>query len=170
MSQKAEVAGVPARARSDREAMELAIRCALEGVETGQSPFGCCITKDGHVLVCSHNTVWQDADPTRHAEVNAIQEACRKLGTIDLTGCTLYATCEPCPMCFSAAHWARISRIVFGARIGDAQKAGFNEIELPVEELMALAGKQVELVPGFMEQECREVFAAWARLARGKPY
>ncbi len=161
---------MPEHVRTDREAMDLAIQCALAGIEQGQSPFGCCITKQGRVLAVTGNTVWQDTDPTRHAEVNAIQAACKKLGTIDLSGCTLYATCEPCPMCFSAAHWARVSRIVYGARIEDAEQAGFNEIRLPAEELRKLSGNQLELFPGFMREECRAVFDQWQRLGRGKPY
>ncbi|MBM3315812.1 nucleoside deaminase, partial [candidate division WOR-3 bacterium] len=79
---------------SDREAMKLAIEAARAGVEQGQSPFGCCIVKDGDVVATAHNRVWRDGDPTAHAEVNALRAACRRLGTIDLTGCTLYATCE----------------------------------------------------------------------------
>ena len=161
---------LPERVGSDREAMSLAIRCALAGVEQGQSPFGCCITRHGRVLACTGNTVWQDTDPTSHAEVNAIKAACHRLGKIDLSGCTLYATCEPCPMCFSAAHWARISRIVYGADIRDAQRAGFNEIRLWARELRKLSGNELELVPGFMRDECLGVFEQWQRLGRGKPY
>jgi len=150
--------------------MALAIEAARTGVSSGQSPFGCCIVREGRVLACSHNTVWQHTDPTRHAEVNAISEACRTLGTVHLAGCTLYATCEPCPMCFSAAHWARVSRIVFGASIEDARLAGFNEIELPAARLRELAGKQVELVPGFMQEECRALFRLWQEQAHARPY
>ncbi|MEO0073590.1 MAG: nucleoside deaminase, partial [candidate division WOR-3 bacterium] len=105
---------------SDREAMELAITQAARGIRKGQSPFGCILVRNGKVLSRAHNTVWQDCDPSAHAEVNAIRQACRRLRTIDLSGTVLYATCEPCPMCFGAAHWARIAKIVFGASIRDA--------------------------------------------------
>lgn len=160
----------PVQALTDKSAMELAIRRTMAGIRKGQSPFGCCITRAGRLLSVCHNTVWQDTDPTRHAEVNAIQKACRKLGTIDLSGCTLYATCEPCPMCFSAAHWARVSRVVYGASIKDAQQAGFNEIRLRVHELRKLSGNEMELVSGFMREECKKVFTVWKKLARGKAY
>jgi len=155
---------------SDRKAMRLAIRVAQSGVEKGQSPFGCCIVKDGRVLACAHNTVWLDTDPTRHAEVNAISQACRELGSIDLTGCELFATCEPCPMCFSAAHWARVSKIVYGARIADAARAGFNELSIPAEKMKRDSSGEVELVSGFMAEECRELFQVWAELKKGRPY
>lgn len=150
--------------------MELAISSTLAGIRQGQSPFGCCITKEGLLVACAHNTVWRDTDPTRHAEINAIRLACRRLGTIDLSGCTLFATCEPCPMCFSAAHWARVSRVVFGASIEDAQKAGFNEIRLSARELRKLSGNEMELVPGFMQEECRRLFELWKQTGRAKPY
>lgn len=155
---------------SDREAMELAIRVALDGVKKRQAPFGCTIAGPGDLLVSQHNTVWDAQDPTAHAEVNAIREACQRLGTFDLSGSVLYATCEPCPMCFSAAHWARVRRIVFGATIEDARAAGFSELVIPPETMKRIAGNAVLLVPGFMAEECREVFRAWKRLGRGRPY
>ncbi len=160
----------PGTVGSDQEGMELAIRAALAGIEEGQSPFGACVVKDGRVLACAHNAVWQKGDPSAHAEVNAIRQACQNLGTIDLSGCVLYATCEPCPMCYSACHWARISRVVFGAGIEDAVKAGFNEMQVGVEQLKEMSGDRIELVSGFMKQECRRVFQAWIEAGKGKPY
>ncbi|MEO0086266.1 MAG: nucleoside deaminase [candidate division WOR-3 bacterium] len=154
----------------DAEAMKLAIAAALEGIERGQTPFGCCIVKDQKVLATAHNTVWQEGDPTRHAEINAISTACRALGTIDLSGASLYATCEPCPMCWAAAHWARVSRVVFGARIADARSAGFNELVLPAQTLKELSGSTTELVPDFMARECRDLFRLWQEKGRATPY
>jgi tRNA(Arg) A34 adenosine deaminase TadA len=150
--------------------MELAIGEALAGVEHGQSPFGCCIMKNGRVVATAHNTVWEESDPSAHAEVNAIRQACRELGTIDLSGCVLYATCEPCPMCYSAAHWARVSKVVFGARIEDAQAAGFNELVIPAERMKAFSDDGVELVTDFMAEECRQVFRRWRELGGCRPY
>ncbi len=153
--------------------MELAIRAARFGVESGQSPFGCCITiaEDKHrVLACCYNTVWSDRDPTRHAEVNAIRDAARAVSSIDLSGCTLFATCEPCPMCYSAAHWARVSRIVYGASIADADRAGFSEMAIPVERMRDLTGDGVEIDAGLMAGECRELFDYWRKLGRGAAY
>src|SRR6266516_4264518 len=94
----------------DPRFMWLAIEKAKEGIARGQTPFGACIT--------------------RHGEVVAIRQACKTLGTIDLSGCVIYSTCEPCPMCFSACHWARISTIVYGARIEDARASGFHELPI----------------------------------------
>jgi tRNA(Arg) A34 adenosine deaminase TadA len=106
-------------------------------------PFGACIVKDGEVIACDHNVVWASTDITAHAEVYAIRNACKKLDSIDLSGCTIYSTCEPCPMCFTAIHWARIGRIVCGARIEDAKKYGFNELSVSNHELRDKAGSRV---------------------------
>ena len=109
----------------------------------------------------AHNTVWHDGDSTAHAEVNAIREACRSLGSIDLRGCTLYSTCEPCPMCFSASHWAGITRIVFGAGIVDAADAGFSELRISIYQMKAQGISSVRLVPDFMRDENRLLFKDW---------
>ena len=164
----------PIRARStpltDRQAMEIAIREAQAGVKNGQSPFGCAIVKDGRLVAGVHNTVWRTCDSTAHAEVNAIRRACRRLRTIDLSGCVLYTTCEPCPMCYSAAHWARISKLVFGARILDAQAAGFNELAIPSRRMRRASGDGIELVSDFMRAECRRLFRSWTEFGKGKAY
>lgn len=155
---------------TDRRFMQLAIDKAREGIESGQSPFGACITRDGKLVSAAHNTVWRDGDSTAHAEVNAIREACRGLGTIDLNGCTLYTTCEPCPMCFSAAHWAGIGRIVFGAGIDDAAVAGFRELRISVFQMKAVGGSEVRLVPDFMRNENRLLFNDWLSRDDSRPY
>jgi tRNA(Arg) A34 adenosine deaminase TadA len=154
----------------DHAGMAAAIAAARAGTEAGQAPFGCAIALGGRVLAAGHNTVWRDGDPTRHAEVNVIGAACRELGSISLAGATLYATCEPCPMCFAAAHWARVGRIVWGASIADAQAAGFNELAIPAERLRALGGTGVELVAGFRADDCRALFRDWRELGRGRAY
>ena len=105
----------------DEKFMRLAINKAKQGIKQGQTPFGACISKDGEVISCVHNIVWESLDITAHAEISAIREACKKLNTVDLSGCVIYSTCEPCPMCFSACHWAKISKIVYGAQIEDAK-------------------------------------------------
>jgi len=155
---------------TDRAAMQRAIAAALQGIRKGQAPFGCCIVKGGRVIACGHNTVWQDGDPSAHAEVNAIRKACRRLGTIDLSGCVMFCTCEPCPMCYSAGHWARVSKIVFGARIVDARRAGFNELAITVERMKKAAHGSVVVVPEFMAEECRRLFAEWRRQGLGRAY
>src|SRR6059058_3557562 len=102
---------------SDDEALQLAITACRMGIAAGQSPFGAVVVKGDRAITAAHNTVWRDGDPTAHAEVNAIRAATRLLGTIDLSGCTLYSTCEPCPMCLAASHWAKFDRVVYGAAI-----------------------------------------------------
>jgi len=150
--------------------MQQAIDKAREGIENGQSPFGACIVRDDEVLAVAHNTVWRDGDSTAHAEVNAIREACRRLGTIDLSDCTLYTTCEPCPMCFSASHWAGIGRIVFGAAIVDAASAGFSELRISVFQMKAQGASRVKLVPDFMRSENRLLFQNWLKRGDSQPY
>jgi tRNA(Arg) A34 adenosine deaminase TadA len=146
----------------DESFMRLAIEAARRGVENGQSPFGACIIKDGAVITCVHNVVWATTDITAHAEVHAIREACRALNTVDLSGCVIYSTCEPCPMCFSACHWAGIARIVFGARIEDAAGFGFNELPISGETMKQLGGSPIEIVPDCLREENRELFRVWA--------
>ena len=142
--------------------MQLAIDRAKEGVDNGQSPFGACIVKDGEVISCEYNMVWQSTDITAHAEVQTIREANKKLNTIDLTGCVIYSTCEPCPMCFTAIHWARIDKIFYGARIEDAKSFGFNELTVSNEMMKNHGGSKVEVQADFMREYCIELFEYWA--------
>jgi guanine deaminase len=154
----------------DRKYMTFAIEEARKGVTVGQTPFGACIVKDGKVISCSSNSVWSDMDITAHAEINAIRKACSTLKTIDLGGCTIYSTCEPCPMCFSACSWARISRIVFGARIADAAGYGFSELRIPNRKMKVLSRSSVEIVPDFMRGECIMLFEEWSKHPDKKSY
>lgn len=147
---------------SDEKFMREAIAVATDGIEAGQTPFGACIVRDGRIITTAHNAVWGDTDITAHAEIRAIRDACRKLNTVDLSGCVIYSTCEPCPMCFAACHWARIFRIVFGARIEDAQKAGFSELAVSNEQMKTLGGSGVEIVGDFLRDECVGLFETWS--------
>jgi len=149
--------------------MILAIEKARAGIRKGQSPFGACIVKGDRVIACTHNTVWKDTDSTAHAEMNAIRAACRKLKTVDLSGCTIYSTTEPCPMCFSAIHWAKIDKIIFGASIADAKKAGFSELSVSNAELKKKGKSPVAVEGGFMKAECKKLFSEW-KTAKGKAY
>jgi guanine deaminase len=143
------------------ELMHLAIEKCREGLAAGQSPFGCAIARDGKLLSCSHNTVVLTTDITAHAEVNALREACRAAGNIFLDGAIVATTCEPCPMCMAALHWARVDTVYYGATIGDADTAGFNELQLPAAELLRLGGSKLKLVPGVLPTECCQLFAEW---------
>lgn len=109
--------------------MNEAIKEAKIGIENKEGgPFGAIIIdKENHIIATSHNTVLKDQDPTAHAEINAIREACKKLNTIDLSEYTLISTCEPCPMCLSAIIWSNIKRVYFGANRHDAEKVGFKD-------------------------------------------
>jgi tRNA(Arg) A34 adenosine deaminase TadA len=150
--------------------MQLAIDKCREGLAKGQSPFGCAIARDGEILSASHNTVVLTTDITAHAEVNAIREACRHTGNIFLEGAIVATTCEPCPMCMAALHWARVDTVYFGATIGDADVAGFNELQLPAAELLRIGGSKLKLIPGLLPEECKKLFAEWKANPNKKVY
>jgi tRNA(Arg) A34 adenosine deaminase TadA len=149
--------------------MARAVAVCRSGIAQGQTPFGSVIVRDGRIVAEAHNTVWRDTDPTAHAEVNALRLACRSLGSIDLTGAVLYTTCEPCPMCLAASHWARIARVLFGASIADAASAGFSELSVPAAELAQLGGSPLLVEPGPLRDDCRALFDEW-KAARGHAY
>jgi tRNA(Arg) A34 adenosine deaminase TadA len=146
---------------SDESYMRLAIQKTREGIAAGQSPFGSVIVQGGQVIAATHNTVWRDGDPTAHAEVNCIRQAARELKTIALQGCTLYSTTEPCPMCLSAIHWAKIERVVFGATIADAAAAGFHELYVPAKDLANMGQSLLRVEDGLLRDECAALFAEW---------
>ncbi|MBI1373042.1 MAG: nucleoside deaminase [Phycisphaera sp.] len=150
--------------------MRLALDACVRGVEAGNSPFGACIVRGGDVLACEHNRVWQAPDATAHAEVNAIRAACAALGDVHLEGATIYSTTEPCPMCFTAIHWARITRIVYAADIADAERFGFNELPVSNATLKQLGGLSVEIVKDFMKPDAVALFERWAQRAGHRPY
>jgi guanine deaminase len=148
-------------ASPQRRFMDRAIREARKNlVRPDGGPFGACIVKDGRIVAAARNTVLT-SDATSHAEVNAIRKASKKLRTFDLTGCEIYSTTEPCPMCFGAIHWARIGAVYYGAGIRDAARAGFHELKISNARMKALGGSRIRLVPGFMRAECRELFDSW---------
>ena len=144
----------------DERFMREAIRLADESVERGGGPFGAVIVKDGAIVARGANSVTLDNDPTAHAEVNAIRAACRSLGTFDLAGCTVYTSCEPCPMCLAAIYWAGISRIYFGNTRKDAAAIDFaddhiyNELSRPLEQ------RSVPITP-LLRNEALHTFTRW---------
>ncbi len=150
--------------------MGRAIEVARAGIAAGQSPFGSVIVKGGEVVASTHNTVWLDTDPTAHAEVNCLRSAAEALGTIDLAGCILYSTCEPCPMCLSAIHWAKVDRVVFGASIDDAASAGFSELRVAARALAEMGGSPLEVEGGLLREECAALFDEWKRAGLGRSY
>ena len=122
---------------TNEELMREAIRLSEENVNNGGGPFGAVIARDGEIVATGVNRVTASHDPTAHAEVNAIREACRRLGTFDLSGCEIYSSCEPCPMCLGAIYWAHIGKLYYGNNKTDAKNIGFDdsfiyeELELP---------------------------------------
>jgi guanine deaminase len=103
------------------------VELALANVEDGGGPFGALVVRDGALLAEGQNRVTRDSDPTAHAEVQAIRAACRAIGDFSLAGATLYTSCEPCPLCLSAALWARVARVVYAADRHDAARGGFDD-------------------------------------------
>ncbi len=109
------------------ELMRKAIALAEENVRNGGGPFGAVIAKDGEIIATGTNRVTPDCDPTAHAEVSAIRAAAKALGTFDLSGCEIYASCEPCPMCFGAIYWAHLDALYYGNNKHDASDIGFDD-------------------------------------------
>lgn len=141
-----------------------AIQLAEAGMQRGDGgPFGCVIVKDGAIIGRGNNRVTSTNDPTAHAEVVAIREACAALGNFQLTGCTLYTSCEPCPMCLGAIYWARPDRIVFAATRQDAADAGFDD-SLIYDELPLTPERRRILTQQDLRDEAQAVFLLW----RGK--
>lgn len=120
--------------------MKEAIKLSIDNIKKGGGPFGAVIEKDGKIISTGTNHVTRQNDPTAHAEILAIREAAKKLKTFDLSGCTIYSSCEPCPMCLGAIYWAHIDKIYFGNTKYDARKIGFDdsfiyeEIEKPIQK------------------------------------
>ncbi len=147
--------------------MRLALDKAREGVAQGQQPFGACLVQEGNVLACLVNRVLATGDLTAHPETQAVREACQHLRSTDLSGCVMYATCEPCAMCFTVAHFANVSRLVFGARLEDARRFGFGRFPVPTTVLKELAQSPVEVVGDFLRAESLALMQHWAEQQRG---
>ena len=144
----------------DRAFMREAIRLASESVRNGGGPFGAVIVKDGKIVAGSSNRVTIDNDPTAHAEVNTIREACRRLGTFDLSGCVIYTSCEPCPMCLGAIFWAHIDRIYYGNTRKDAADIDFADDFIYEEMDKPLDERTVPIIP-MLRDEAMQSFRLW---------
>lgn len=144
----------------DKRWMREAIRLADESVKNGGGPFGAVVVKDGELVAGSANSVTINNDPTAHAEVNAIRAACRKLNTFDLTGCVIYTSCEPCPMCLGAIYWAHISRIYYGNTRKDARDIDFADDFIYEELERPLAERTVPILP-LLRDEAIHTFRLW---------
>jgi tRNA(Arg) A34 adenosine deaminase TadA len=146
-------------------AIELSIRNVREG--TG-GPFAAVVVKDGRIIATGTNRVTSTNDPTAHAEITAIREACRELNTFQLTGCEIYASCEPCPMCLGAIYWARLAKVHFAATARDAAQAGFDDAFI-YRELAAPVERQIPTLQ-VMREEALAAFAEWAAKPDKIPY
>jgi tRNA(Arg) A34 adenosine deaminase TadA len=164
------LAGAGEAAADPESLMRLAIAKTRDGLARGQGPFGCAIAREGVLLAVEHNRVIEASDVTAHAEIAALRAASRRAGSFLLPGAVVAATCEPCAMCASALHFARVEVVYFGAEIADAEAAGFRQIPLSARELFALGRSETRVVPGLLAGECRALFAEWRAARASQPY
>jgi guanine deaminase len=150
--------------------MRRAIALALENVRAGGGgPFAALVVKDGSVLAEGANRVTTTNDPTAHAEVVAIREACRKLGDFQLSGCELYTTCEPCPMCVGAIYWARPARVFYACLAADAAAAGFDDAFIYDELKLPPAARRIPM-ERLLRDESLAIFSLWKQQEKKTPY
>jgi guanine deaminase len=139
-----------------------AIKLSLDSVKKGGGPFGAVITKNGKIVSESCNQVTVLNDPTAHAEISAIREAARKLNTFDLTGCKIYVSCEPCPMCLGAIYWARIEKVFFANTRFDAENIGFDDSFIYEEISRPVRERKIEFKQ-LLREEALEAFREWEK-------
>jgi guanine deaminase len=154
----------------DKAFMARAIELSVANVRSRSGgPFGTVIVKDGAVLAEAANQVTATNDPTAHAEVLAIRNACQKLGLFELKGCDLYTSCEPCPMCLGAIYWARVSRVYFGTIAADASKIGFDDSSIYHEIAQPHSQRKIPMIQ-MMREEALAAFRAWEETPAKIPY
>jgi tRNA(Arg) A34 adenosine deaminase TadA len=151
----------PEITEQDKMFMREAIRLASESVATGGGPFGAVIVKDGEIIAGSANSVTIDNDPTAHAEINTIRKACLKLGTFDLSGCVIYTSCEPCPMCLGAIYWAHLDCIYYGNTHQDAFGIGFADDFIYKELRKSLKNRTLPTIQ-VLRKEALNTFRLWS--------
>lgn len=142
--------------------MRQAIQLAIDNIKNGGGPFGAVIVKDGKVIATGVNRVTANNDPTAHAEITAIRQACEKLGTFSLEGCDIYSSCEPCPMCLGAIYWAHLDHLYYGANKHDAAAAGFDD-QFIYEELERPSTTRRLKTFSLLEEEAKASFTLWAQ-------
>jgi len=141
--------------------MKLAIKLAAENVAADGGPFAAVVVRDGHVIATGVNRVTATNDPTAHAEIVAIRKACDALGTFQLGGCDIYASCEPCPMCLSAIYWARASAVYYAATKEDAAAAGFADAFIYEELALPSQARKLKMVH-MATDDAAQSFRLWA--------
>jgi guanine deaminase len=150
--------------------MARAIQLSLNNVISDNGgPFGAVIVRGGEIVAEGVNRVTTSNDPTAHAEVVAIREACAKLGVFELPEADIYCSCEPCPMCLGAIYWARLSRIIFGGLASDASKAGFDDSFIYREMAKVRRNRSIPMIP-MMRQQALAAFRAWQEKPNKTPY
>jgi guanine deaminase len=150
--------------------MARAIELSIENVRSGRGgPFAAIVVKDGKIIAEGVNQVTYTNDPTAHAEVVAIREACKKLANFELKDCELYTTCEPCPMCLGAIYWARPARVYFGNTAEDASKIGFADSLIYKEAARPPSQRTIPMIP-LMREQALKAFRAWEEKSDKSPY
>ena len=150
--------------------MQRAIELSLENIKSGRGgPFGAVVVKEGKIIAEGANGVTATNDPTAHAEVTAIREACKKLQSFELRGCEIYTSSEPCPMCLGAIYWARPERVYFGNTAADAASIGFDDSLIYREIAEPLSQRKIRMTQ-LMRNEAFEAFRLWSELPGKTPY
>lgn len=145
---------------NDDKFMQIAIDLSISSVNSNGGPFGAVIVKDGEIISKASNSVTKDNDPTAHAEVNAIRDACRALKSFDLSGCTIYTSCEPCPMCLGAIYWARIDIIFYANSRVDAKNIDFDDSFIYDELSKGISERSIPSIQ-ISQNEAIKAFDAW---------
>ena len=145
---------------TNKELMRRAIELSKMSVQNGGGPFGAVIACNGKIVAEGSNCVTLDCDPTAHAEVSTIRKACKALKTFDLSGCEIYTSCEPCPMCFGAIYWAHLDKIYMGNDRKDAAKIGFDD-DFIYQEIALTPDKREKPSEILLRDEALEAFRMW---------
>ena len=153
----------------DARFMKMAINLSEDNIDSGGGPFGAVIVRDGEVIATGTNRVVPDADPTAHAEIMAIRKACAALGTFQLKGCTVYSSCEPCPMCLSALYWAGVSRICYGNTKDDAKAIDFDDSFIYDQLELDYEDRSIRC-EHFMRSDALRAFRKWDEKQDKTPY
>lgn len=150
--------------------MQRAIDLSARSMEEGGGPFGAVVVKDGEIVAEGTNRVTPDNDPTAHAEIQAIRKACDLLGTFDLGGCEIYASCEPCPMCLGAIYWSRIRRVYYANTREDAAAIRFSDEDIYDEIARPPSERRIVTLVRVPSDSARAVFDRWIRKRDRTPY
>jgi guanine deaminase len=141
--------------------MGIALQAARRGLVAGEPPIGACLVKGGEVIVALHNAVISELDITAHAEMRVIREACRQLRKLELSGCQMFVTVEPCPMCMSACHYAAIAEVIYGARLADMHALTGNELMVSHAGWYASSATKINVSGDCLRGECRALLEEW---------